>query len=178
MNFKSIYTIVLLWVPIAGIAQKSGIRNNYVTDKNIPHLPIESSMVYQPDNAWTYSHHASITYFKNTFVAIWSNGLVGEDQTGQRILFSTSTDFYHWSKPRVLANPSLYNADTLNVLTAAGFHQFNETLVAYYGEYSPHKTNTHLWASISTDGEQWSQKINMHVSVNPNHGPEKLKTAD
>lgn len=175
MNFKSVYTILLFWLPIAGIAQRTGIRNNYVTDKNIPHLLIEESMVYQPDSTWTYSHHASITHIKNKFVAIWSNGLVGEDQTGQRILFSTSKDFYHWTKPRVLANPSKYNGDTLNVLTAAGFHQFSDTLVAYYGEYSPHKTNTHLWAKISTDGEHWSKKINMHVPVNPNHGPEKIK---
>ena len=43
----------------------------------------------------------------------------------------------------------------------------------YFGEYSPHKTNTHLWAVTSTDGEHWSQRIDMNIPVNPNHGPEK-----
>jgi hypothetical protein len=176
VNSKSVYTLLLLFLPAVGITQKTEIRNNYVTDKNIPHLRVEISMVYQPDSTWTYSHHASIIHFKNKLVALWSNGLVGEDQPGQRVLFSTSKDFYHWSKPRVLANPSVCNDDTPNVLTAAGFHQFNDTLVAYYGEYSPHKTNTHLRAKISTDGEHWSKQINMHVPVNPNHGPEKIKS--
>jgi len=63
----------------------------------------------------------------------------------------------------VLAAPSVYKDDTLNVLTAAGFYQFNDTLVAYYGEYSPYKTNIHLWAKITTDGEHWSEAINMHI---------------
>lgn len=175
MISKSVYTTLLLCLPVICIAQKIGIRNNYVTAKNIPHLPIESSMIYQPDSSWTYSHHASITHFKDKFVAVWSNGLVGEDQPGQRVLFSTSKDFFHWSNPKVLADPSVYNVDTLNILTAAGFHQFNDTLVAYYGEYSSYRTNTHLWAKISTDGEHWGKKINMHVPVNPNHGPEEIK---
>lgn len=174
--FKSVYAILLITLPLISNAQKTPeIRNNYTTSKNIPHLSVERSWIYRPDTAWTYSHHASIAHFKNKFVAVWSNGYVGEDQPGQRVLFATSKDFFHWSEPRVLANPSIYNTDTLNVLTAAGFHQFNDTLVAYFGEYSPFKTHTHLWAKISTDGEHWSEKMDMHVPVNPNHGPEKIK---
>ncbi len=96
-----------------------------------------------------------------------------EDAPGQRVVFATSNDFHHWSKPRTLAVPSVYNKDTSNVLTAAGFHQFGDTLVAYYGEYSPKRTNTHLWAVTSTDGEHWSKPEDMHVPVNPNHGPQK-----
>ena len=92
----------------------------------------------------------------------------------KRVAFSTSKDFVHWSKPQVLAAPSVYKDGTLNVLTAVGFHQFNDTLVAYYGEYSPYKTNTHLWAKITTDGEHWSDAIDMHAPVNPNHGPEQI----
>ena len=112
MNIKSVYTILLLWLPAICIAQKTEIRNDYVTAINIPHLSIETSMVYLPDSTWTYSHHASITHFKNKLIAVWSNGFVGEDQPRQRILFSTSKDFHHWSKPKVLANPSVYNGDT------------------------------------------------------------------
>ncbi|MEO7120956.1 MAG: exo-alpha-sialidase [Ginsengibacter sp.] len=153
---------------------QSHIKNTYTTATGIPHLHIERKIVYRPHTAWFYSHHASIAHFKNKFIAIWSNGMKDEDQPGQRVVFATSKDFFHWSKPKPLAIPSVFNNDTLNILTAAGFHRFNDTLVAYYGEYSPHKTNTHLWAKISIDGEYWSDPIDMHVPVNPNHGPEKI----
>jgi hypothetical protein len=110
----------------------------------------------------------------NKFVAIWSNGIVDEDAPGQRVVFSTSADFAHWSPPEVLASPALYRSDTLNILTAAGFHQYRDTLVAYYGEYSPPRTNTRLWAKTTTDGQHWSNATDMHVPVNPNHGPEAI----
>lgn len=174
ISLKSVYLSLLSFLPVACIAQQSGIRNNYTTAEGVPHLRIERKMIYQPDTAWMYSHHASITHFKNKFIAVWSNGMKDEDHPGQRVVFATSTDFFHWAKPKALAIPSVYNDDTLNVLTAAGFHQFNDTLVAYYGEYSPYKTHTHLWAKVSTDGEHWSHAINMNVPVNPNQGPERI----
>jgi BNR repeat-like domain len=169
-----LYITLLSLLPMVCIAQQTGIRNTYTTAEGIVHLNIERKIIYQPDTAWMYSHHPSITHFKNKFIAIWSNGRIDEDKPGQHVLFSTSKDFFSWSKPRLLSIPSVYHNDTLNVLTAAGFHQFDDTLVAYYGEYSPRKTNTHLWAKISTDGEHWSNAIDMHVAINPNHGPEKI----
>ena len=156
------------------VAQSPAIKNNYAIQKNIPHLSIEHSMIYIPDEDWMYSHHASIAHFKNKFIAIWSNGRIDEDAPGQRVVFSTSTDFSHWNAAKVLASPSSYKDDTLNVLTAAGFYQYHDTLVAYYGEYSPYRTNTHLWAKTSTDGDRWSDAIDMHVAVNPNHGPQAI----
>ena len=109
-------------------------------------------MIYQPDTAWMYSHHASITHFKNKFIAIWSNGMIDEDKPGQRVVFATSKDFFNWSKPKVLANPSVYSGDTLNVLTAAGFNQFKDTLVAYFGEYSPAQNQ---YASVGKNINRW-----------------------
>ena len=156
------------------IAQNQEIKNNYHAEKNIPRLAIERTMIYAPDTAWLYSHHPSITHFKNKFIAIWSNGMIDEDAPGQRVAISTSLDFIHWSKPEVLASPSSYKGDTLNILTAAGFHQYHDTLVAYYGEYTVHRTNTHLWAKTTTDGVHWSNSIDMHVPVNPNHGPQAI----
>ncbi|QEC66117.1 hypothetical protein FRZ67_01905 [Panacibacter ginsenosidivorans] len=152
---------------------QSAVSNNYVSGKGLPKLKIERSMIYVPDTAWLYNHHASITHFKDKLIAIWSDGLKDEDKPGQRVVFSTSKDFQHWSEIKILATPSVYNNDTLNVLTAAGFHQFNDTLVTYFGEYSPYRTNTHLWAKFTTDGEQWSNAIDMHLPVNPNHGPQQ-----
>lgn len=172
------YRLLLLFASAAccstAKSQQGLIHNNYRSDSGLLHLTIERSMIYVPGTSWLYSHHPAITQFKNKFVAIWSNGHKDEDKPGQRVVFSTSRDFVHWSQPQVLANPSVWKDDTLNVLTAAGFYQFNDTLVAYYGEYSPHRTNTHLWAKTSTDGEHWSKAVDMHVPVNPNHGPTRL----
>ncbi|CAN5448719.1 hypothetical protein BH10BAC2_BH10BAC2_33500 [soil metagenome] len=152
------------------------VSNNYVTEKGLLKLKIERSMIYTPDSVWLYNHHASITHFKDLFIAMWSDGMKDEDKPGQRVVFSTSKDFMHWSEIEVLALPSFYKVDTLNVLTAAGFHHFGDTLVAYYGEYSPYRTNTHLWAKTSTDGAHWSNAMDMHVAVNPNHGPQQTST--
>lgn len=128
-------------------------------------------MIYSPDKEWLYNHHASIIHFKDRFVAIWSNGMVDEDSPGQRVVYATSKDFKHWSALKTLANPGKVN-DTLTVLTAAGLYRYKGTLVAYYGDYDKHRNNTHLWAKTSTDGEHWSEPLDMHLPVVPNHGPE------
>lgn len=183
MLCKIRYHVLCFFVILGGTSiltssafSQPNVYNNYHSYGNIPHLQIERSMVYVPGNDWLYSHHASIIRFKNKFVAIWSNGHKDEDKPGQQVAVSTSTDGLHWSQPGILAQPSLYKPDTLNVLTAAGFNQFKDTLVAYYGEYSPYRTNQHLWAKTSVDGVNWSEPADMHVAVNPNHGPQKTST--
>jgi hypothetical protein len=165
---------VLLTYRIAE-AQTTTIRNNYQTELGVPHLKINRAIIYSPDKEWLYSHHPAIIHFKDKFIAIWSNGLIDEDSPGQRVVTSSSTDFIHWSAPAVLASPKKTN-DTLNVLTAAGFYQHGGTLVAYYGEYTRHRANTHLWAKTSTDGVHWSNAIDMHIPLIPNHGPEAIKS--
>ncbi len=172
---KLLINMLFLFTTTTIHAQQNGIRNNYHTDSAIPVLKIQRSMVYTPKETWLYSHHPSIVFFKNKLIAIWSNGMKDEDAPGQKVVFSIGDEkFSHWTEPRTLAIPSSWNGDTLNILTAAGFHQFHDTLVAYYGEYSPKRTNTNLWAKITTDGEHWSEPLNMHVPVNPNHGPQAI----
>lgn len=155
-------------------AQSTLITNNYKTDSGLVHLKTERSFIYKPEKEWLYSHHPYSCFFKNKFIAIWSNGMKDEDAPGQRVVFSISKDFKTWSKPSVLASPDAYNDTLSNVLTAAGFHQYGDTLVAYYGEYSPGRTHTKLWAKYTLDGIHWSQPVNMQVPVNPNHGPQAL----
>jgi len=185
---------VCLWLIILGaytsMAQHADIHNSY-TFADTPRLVIERAMIYAPTSQWLYNHHASITTFKGRLIAIWSDGIIDEDAPGQRVVFSFSKDFFHWTTPQVLAAPSIYRGDTANILTAAGFHRYGrgarsgtdasdisedmgDTLVAYYGEYSPKRQHTHLWARTSTDGEHWSAALDMHVPVNPNHGPEEI----
>jgi predicted neuraminidase len=132
---------------------------------------VESVLIYQPTTEWTYSHHQSITFFKGRFYAIWSNGRQDEDAPGQRVLMSTSKDFKTWTTPRPLVDSVVENG-VERVLTAAGFHQHNGTLVAYFGNYGPHKETTRLQAVTTTDGERWSAVREMDVPVNPNHPPQ------
>jgi hypothetical protein len=168
------YCIVLLSFVYHVSAQTPVIANEYHNDSGLIQLKIDRSFIYIPRNEWMYSHHPYITYFKGKLIALWSNGMKDEDAPGQRVVFSVSKNFKQWSAPKVLSLPTLYNDTLSNVLTAAGFHQFNDTLVAYYGEYSPVRTNTTLWAKLSTDGEHWSDPFDLNIPVNPNHGPQAI----
>ncbi len=53
-------------------------------------LPVERVDLYRPEHEWTYSHHASITFYKGRFYAIWSNGREHEDYPGQRVLIASA----------------------------------------------------------------------------------------
>ncbi|RKR84542.1 BNR repeat protein [Mucilaginibacter gracilis] len=160
---------------LTAFAQQGAIRNNYISDAGLPQLQIERSMIYTPGNSWLYNHHPAISYFNHKYYALWSNGIKDEDSPGQRVVYAVSADFVHWSPIKVLANPAKTN-DTLNVLTAAGLYQYKGTLVAYFGEYTKHRKNTKLWAKTTTDGEHWSEPIDLHVPLIPNHGPQALKS--
>jgi len=170
-TYRIIICSFLIFISFSARGQQAEIRNNYRDTTGLPHLKIEWSMIFSPEKEWLYNHHPSITAFKGKLIAIWSDGMIDEDSPGQRVVFSISSDFKKWSAPQELASPSKDSKGLLNVLTAAGFYQFNNTLVAYYGEYEKDRTNTHLWAKTSTDGLHWSAPIDMHVPVNPNHGP-------
>ncbi|UEG54087.1 exo-alpha-sialidase [Mucilaginibacter daejeonensis] len=169
------YIFILAILAVKVQAQVAPVTNTYTTDQGLPRLNIERSMVFVPQETWLYSHHPSIISFKGKLIALWSNGLKDEDSPGQRVVYAVSKDMKQWSKPMELASPSKYN-DTLNVLTAAGMYEYKGTLVAYYGEYTLHRTQTKLWAKTTTDGEHWSKPKDLNLPVIPNHGPQKLKS--
>lgn len=151
-------------------------------------LEVERTTIYQPDQEWTYSHHASITHYKGRYYAIWSNGHEHEDYPGQRILIASSADFAEWTEPEPLVGP-LDGKHSEVTLTAAGFHQHDDELIAYYGlyEYTAEATargiiagkeheDISLWAMSTRDGQTWSTPRNLDVPVVPNHGPQPTKS--
>ena len=176
------WTILLLlaFVAAAPAPKRNPITNGaeWINDRPVS-LPsvrrpkVESVLIYQPETEWTYSHHPSLVFFKGRFYAIWSNGRQDEDATDQRVLLATSADFLHWTTPHPLVDSVKDDQGVERVLTAAGFHQHGGTLVAYFGNYGPHKETTHLQAVTTTDGEHWSAVREMGVPVNPNHGPQR-----
>ncbi|NLA52480.1 MAG: exo-alpha-sialidase, partial [Alcaligenaceae bacterium] len=164
------------------------ITNLYNANNKRPKLQTEKVYIYQPERDWSYSHHASITFFKEKFYAIWSNGRINEDDLGQRVLISSSENFYDWTEPKPLIDSKMGKHSEV-VLTAAGFHQYQGTLVAYYGQYEYKPDNiengackklgtghmdTSLFAVTTTDGRTWSEPINMNVPIVPNHGPQRI----
>lgn len=160
-----------------------------LTNCNVrPRLPVERSYVFQPLYNWTYSHHQSITFFKGRYYAIWSNGRVNEDDPGQRVMMSSSPDGMSWVEPQPLLGPLQGDHSEL-VLTAAGFHEHQGTLVAYAGAYEytaeairngiiggQGHQDTRLWAMTSSSGGGWSEPLDMKIPIIPNHGPQRSKS--
>jgi len=142
-----------------------------------------TGVVYQPAENWSFSHHASIAFFKGKFWAIWSNGMQNEDDLGQRVLIAESSDGVHWENVRPAVTPEMLK-DKEKILTAAGFHVDGEFLNVFFGYYIidgydaenykkiPH-SETGLGVISSIDGETWSEPRLLGVPIVPNHGPEK-----
>lgn len=136
-------------------------------------LSVDNVFLCRPDTEWTYSHHPSITFFKGRFFAIWSNGREDEDSPGQRVLIAVADDFGRWKAPYPLVDSMKDSSGIERVLTAAGFHQHDGTLVAYFGNYGPSKKGTHLQAVTTTDGDRWSAVRDIGIPVCPNHPPQR-----
>jgi len=134
---------------------------------------VERVLIYQPTTEWTYSHHPSLAFFKGRFYAIWSNGRRNEDGPGQRVLVATSTDFKNWTTPCPLVDSLKNEQGVQRVLTAAGFHEHNGMLIAYFSNYGPNKETTRLQAITTTDGEHWSAACEVGIAITPNHPPRR-----
>ena len=148
--------------------------NNPVVWPDARRPPVESVFLWEPEGDWMYAHHAAITFFSGRFFATWSSGRELEDRPGQRVMIASSTDFRHWTTPRVLVDSATDESGQERVLTAAGLHDHDGILMAYFGNYGPNKEGTHLQAVASLDGETWSEPIDTGVPLMPNYGPQRL----
>ena len=137
---------------------------------------VEVETVFAPgEHDWKYSHHQSLVAFDHRLYAIWSSSERDEDSPGQRVMYSYR-DEMGWVRPRILFQPDIDPDGRLRILTAAGFHQHDGTLVAYAGDYSIDHKLTHLLARTTRDGKNWSAVRDLHVPVCPNHGPQRTAT--
>ena len=135
---------------------------------------VERAILYRPETGWTYSHHPYLTFFRGRYTAAWSNGFVDEDAPGQRVLFSTSRDFVHWTPPMPLVDSRHGIGAGEAVLTAAGFHEHAGQLTAYVGQYDDDRSHTSLFALTTSDGEQWGALQDLHLPIIPNQGPVQI----
>lgn len=159
-----------------------GMINNIKSNENRRALSVSESVVYDSSVwGWTYSHHASLAYFKNRYYAMWSNGRVNEDDIGQRVLMAVSDDCENWSEPAELFPPVSGNG----VLTAAGFYVRDDGIInAYAGLYyypesvRPEGDRNHIGTTLlcktSPDGCKWSEATDLGLPIIPNQGPHRL----
>lgn len=189
-NLNFLIASVLFATSLCSCSDNSGIKtgteeepqtylfsNNYHAYVSIPQLNIERSYVYFPgDEDWHYSHHPSLAYFKGKFIAIFSNGIHGEDEGSQRVLFSTSTDGMSWTECRVLKDIT-----PEYVLTPGGLLVANDDLlVAYYTRndlgVGTSRPNPRLFAMHTSDGENWEGPVDLGLATFPSHRPSKLSS--
>ena len=154
-----------LFLGVSGMvaaAPPLGIRSG-VFDSSQPRtqglakLKIEETVLYKATaRTHKFCHHPNLVRQGQRVFCMWSNGRIGEDEVGQRILYSTAQvgRLDKWSAPRELArDPSSQGA-----CVAAGWVVNGPTLIAYYTvtggtNFDP---RTALWAKVSTDGQKWS----------------------
>lgn len=173
---KAIITVGLLYVSNVIFAQH--FTNNYMDQPyNAPKINVERVSIYAPSPIdWHYAHHPSIAYFKGKFIAIFSNGTIGEDEPGQRVLMSTSSDFFNWSTPTVLQDAGIAYELTPGGLLVAN----DDLLVAYFTKNDSTadftRPNSRLFAMSTSDGINWSGPTDLGISIFPCHRPSILSS--
>ncbi len=107
------------------------------------------------EDSYQYCHHPNLIVFQDEIYCMWSNGIVAEDEPGQRILFSHTGDGSNWTEPLELAN----HKQGKGVCVSAGFRMSGETLIAFYTATDGENfgADTALLAKTSTDGLTWSE---------------------
>ena len=150
--------------------------NNYMAQPfKAPKINTQKAAVYIPGSGdYQYAHHPSIAFFKGKFFCIFSNGLIGEDEPGQRVAITTSTDFFNWSTVTALRDLGIAYELTPGGLLVAN----SNLLVAYYTQHDSTADFSHpasrLYAVSTTDGVNWSAPVNLGVSIFPCHRPSIL----
>lgn len=142
----------------------------------------------QGEDAWYYSHHQYITFWKGRFYATWSNGKETEDSPGQRIMLAVSADGLNWTDIHPVAEP----AKAATVLTSCGFYDCGDTLNLYYGSFDYKASalgekyarpagdcgheNTGLFVMQTSDGRRWSAPQSLGLSMVSNHAPQRTRS--
>jgi len=152
--------------------------------KNMGKLPSDRVLIADFDPDWAYCHHASLAYFKGKLYASWSQGRTNEDDLGQRVMLSVSSNFSDWSDPVPIVD-SMMGLYSETVLTSQRFYCNGDTLYLYFSKleytYESLQENHTLrpldkdgygvadalyntaYAIYTTDGVNWSEPQELAV---------------
>lgn len=95
----------------------------------------EKVMVFYPKdkNDWTMSQHVSVGVLNGKVYVTWSNARIHEDDCGQRILYSYSSDFKNWSTPQPIPYGDTEMGQYTEAVKMNGFmHTYNGTLYSSF----------------------------------------------
>lgn len=174
MRVVTIAILVLLCVH----SKAQFFSSNYMARPfDAPRLSVQRASVYIPGPTdYHYAHHPSIAYFKGRFICIFSNGIEGEDEPGQRVAIATSTDFLNWTTTTALRDLGITYELTPGGLLVAN----SNLLVAYYTQHDSTADFSHpgsrLHAISTTDGLTWSAPVDLGISIFPCHRPSILSS--
>lgn len=94
---------------------------------SLPQQPLTTATIFTVvENTAGYQHHPFIDHYDSKFWAMWSSGLVTEDQPGQRVMYATSPDGLNWSSASFIDPTSLVDRR----FTAMGFWQREDEFYA------------------------------------------------
>lgn len=57
------------------------ITNHYKEGQKRPKLCTEQFVLWEPDEKWSYAHHAQIIWFRGLYYVMFSSGHCNEDDT-------------------------------------------------------------------------------------------------
>lgn len=171
------------------------VINNH-SEMPLRRLPSDCRTIAEPNDGWSYAHHAALAAFGGRLYATWSSSRRNEDDCGQRVMISRSEDFFHWTPPVPLLDSQMGEHSEL-VLTAGGMYVHDGVLRAYFGRYEyppsclrtdaslpegralrpkaeddPGHMHTAMGVLSTRDGEHWTSPRLLPVPVVPNHGPQ------
>jgi len=137
-----------------------------VTPPIIPYVRVQRSIVYYGNiENGSYNHHSQIAKFRGKYYLAWSNGIVNEEDAGQKVLIASSDDCLTWSRaiPVLDCAPgektahncvALYSDDSrmyIAVMTEETEHDANSTGMR---RIFPETSVINIYAT--TDGINWS----------------------
>ena len=109
--------------------QTSWLINNQRTGA-LTKIRSERSQINTFDSQWAYTHHGAINWFKGKIYTLWSNGRFNEDDCGQRVMLSSTSDFKKWETEILVDSQSGIGSPPYQI--PLGLFTDGETLTAYY----------------------------------------------
>jgi len=78
-----------------------GVQNIQISRVNRTH-PYDLQPESENAKGWTYQHHVGLACWKGLLYAVWDMSHVHEDVPPFHVVYSTSSDGFHWSAPKDL----------------------------------------------------------------------------
>ena len=163
---------------LANGQQKSPITNKWGNAETIE-VDAEHIEIFRGYPGAAYSHHPQIVMFRGQLYATWSNGIVGEDNPGQKMLLSVSKNKGDtWSRPTVLVSPDPGEV-AYEVVTSEGLRVYQDKLIAYCGVYEyteqpPLSGNPperpHTGKAMIPEGATWHQNTRTQIRMSQDGG--------